>query len=111
LGDFNIQRAPFAAVLEHVSAQDIDKSRRFFENYLKDLPTPPELPHVVDSQNYKTIEIEHSGYLSAAAASARSFNVSLHTLAQSAFAIALGEVYNHDDLVCSVYFYILSGLN
>jgi hypothetical protein len=99
LGTFSTRRTSFMPLLEYVAGQDLSAARQYYEDYFKDVPVPPELPLVSDAQDFKSVEVAHVGLLSAASTSARRLNISLHILAQAAFAVALGEHFGVTDLV------------
>jgi hypothetical protein len=97
--DFTLQRTPFDRLLDYVAAQSQDAAQAFYVKYLEDA-LEPEMDIPFDpfkaTRQVKTASIP----LHVIEQNARSINVSLHILAQTAFGVALCERHKLDDFVC-----------
>lgn len=105
-GSFSLKRAPIDRLLEYISSQSLEVARTFFVEYLSDLPQANEKPmagttakEVVKTANLPLSKLETL---------ARTLNVSLRVLVQTAYSVSLGESSGLTDIVGSNFFEILS---
>lgn len=99
LGNLVPERVPFSAMVEYLASQKAKEARTFFEQYLGDLRQAAQLEPIPDGLEPFTYEIKIVSRLTEVESNARSANISLHTYAQAAYAIAIAEHFKHDDVV------------
>ncbi|TIB70322.1 acetyl-CoA synthetase-like protein [Wallemia mellicola] len=101
---FSLERPSVDRLLDYISSQSLEIARTFFVEYLADLPQSGEI-HI---GNTSVDEISKTATLplSKLELLARSMNVSLRVLVQTAYGVSLGETNGVSDITTGV---VLSG--